>query len=270
MRDIEHALIDNQLELYYQPKVNMLTGHVFGVEALLHWVHPTKGIISPFEFLPAITSTELEIKIGEWVIESALAQLTQWQKQHIHLQVSVNIASYHLHSREFINYLREALARHPSIHSKSLQLEILESSALGDLNAIKRTLSTCIDQLGVQVALDDFGTGYSSLTHLRNLPVHTVKIDQSFVRDMLVDKNDYVIIDSVIKLSDAFGHSVVAEGVETTEQGLMLIRMGCQYAQGFCISRPLPVNAFLDWYETYSPNPAWLSGSPNQRAKALD
>ena len=264
MHDIEEAIETNQLELYFQPKVNMLTGEVFGAEVLIRWNHPDKGLRSPDDFLPIIVDTELEIRLGDWVISQALKQLESWLKLDIKLQVSVNIASHHLHSKTFVKDLEKQLTYFPSVDSHSLQLEILESSALGDLDAVRKTLRACLHDLGVHIALDDFGTGYSSLTHLRSLPVNTIKIDQSFVIDMLEDANDYAIIDSVIALSESFGRTVIAEGVETTEHGIMLIGMGCHLAQGYAISKPLPASQFITWLESYQPNQQWLTAqTPN-------
>ena len=258
LAEIEQALANNEFELYYQPKVNMVSGDVFGVEALIRWIHPDNGIIPPLDFLPIIEGTELEIQIGEWVINAALAQLDRWQRQGIQLEVSVNIASDHLLTENFAVSLESALAKFPAIEPHYLQLEILESSALGDLKSINKTLSSCHKNLGVMSALDDFGTGYSSLTHLRNLPVDAIKIDQSFVRDMLDDPSDYTIIDGTIGLANAFNRELIAEGVETTEHGLMLLLMGCQQAQGYGIARPMPADDFPTWLKGYVPNQQWL------------
>jgi len=255
--EIQAALVNNELCLYFQPKVNIKTGHVFGAEALIRWIHPQKGLIPPLSFLPIIDGTEIEIHIGEWVINQALKQLNLWNKQGIQLEVSINISSYHLQSTLFMDYLEKSLAQYPEVISKYLQLEILESSALGDLPTISHIIQTCQNKLGVHIALDDFGTGYSSLTHLRNLSANTIKIDQSFVRDMLDDPSDYAIIDGVIGLSHAFNQSVIAEGVETTEHGLMLYLMGCYAMQGYGISRPMPSEDFPNWLLNYTPNSVW-------------
>ena len=257
--EIEQALRNNELRLYYQPKVDMLTGDVFGVEALLRWIHPEKGIIPPLDFLPVIDGTELEFKIGAWVINQALRQQEVWRANDIKLEVSVNISSHHLQSAGFLAQLDAALNRFPTVEPRSLELEILESSALGDLNAIGDIIRACRDGLGVNVALDDFGTGYSSLTHLRNLPVNVIKIDQSFVRDMLDDPSDYNIIEGVIGLAQAFNRSVIAEGVETREHGLMLLIMGCEKAQGYGIARPMQADDVPAWLKSYILNPEWLS-----------
>jgi len=265
LAEIERGLINNEFILYYQPKVNIATGEVFGVEALLRWLHPQKGLIPPLSFLPFIDGTDLEISIGNWVINQALTQLLHWNELGLELEVSVNIASHHLRSNRFFSQLSDALAEHPTVSAYSLQLEILESSALGDLDAISNIIKTIQNALGINVALDDFGTGYSSLTHLRNLPANTLKIDQSFVRDVLEDPSDYAIIEGVIGLANAFNRKVVAEGVESHEHGIMLIMMGCEQAQGYGIAKPMPANELADWLAHYQPNHEWIHFSKQQR-----
>ena len=265
--EIEHALVNKHFQLYYQPKVNMATGDVFGVEALMRWIHPEKGLIPPLDFLPSIEGTELEIKVGNWVINQALSQLEVWSQQGIHLEVSINISSNHLLSGSFFDQLDAALTKHSSVDSQCLQLEILESSALGDLSAISTIIESCQSVLGVKVALDDFGTGYSSLTHLRHLPVDTIKIDQSFVRDMLCDPSDYAIIDGIIGLSGSFSREIIAEGVESTDHGLMLLMIGCEEAQGYAIAKPMPADEYLQWVAHYTPNQAWQQCGNTRRSK---
>jgi len=258
LSEIEQALANNEFTLFYQPKVNMVTGDVFGVEALIRWIHPKQGLIPPLVFLPIIEGSELEIKVGDWVLDKALAQIDEWQSQDINLEVSVNISSHHLQSEAFLAQLKKSLAKYPAVEAQSLQLEILESSALGDIHTVSNIIKTCQNTLGVNIALDDFGTGYSSLTHLRNLPADTVKIDQIFVRDMLDDPSDYAIVDGVIGLTDSFNRSVIAEGVETTEHGLMLLISGCYEAQGYGIAKPMPAEKFPHWLSNYIPNQEWL------------
>lgn len=262
LAEIESALENKEFCLYYQPKVNMLTGKVFGVEALIRWNHPEQGLIPPLDFLPIIDGTGLEIQIGEWVTSEALAQLELWKNQGIELEVSINITARHLLSDTFVDHLDKALARYPTVNSQSLQLEILENSVLGDVNAITQIIKVCQSTLGVSFALDDFGTGYSSLTHLRNLPAGTVKIDQSFIRDMLDDPSDYAIVEGVIGLANSFNRDVIAEGVETTAHGLMLILMGCEQAQGYGIAKPMPAEELANWLSNYRVNYKWqLCGS---------
>ncbi|MBE0438559.1 MAG: EAL domain-containing protein [Gammaproteobacteria bacterium] len=258
LQEVRQALLHNELTLYYQPKVNMLTGKVYGFEALIRWMHPKRGMIPPLDFLPLIEDTDVEIQIGQWVIEHALYQLNQWQQKDLQLEVSINISSYHLQSPSFLTHLEAVLAEYKHVNAHLLQLEILESSALNDLNAINDILNTCRNDFGIQIALDDFGTGYSSLTHLRNLPVDTIKLDQSFVRDILDDPNDYSIIEGMIGLTNAFNRNAIAEGVETTEHGLMLLAMDCVLAQGYGISRPMPANDVTAWLEHYQLNDVWV------------
>jgi EAL domain-containing protein (putative c-di-GMP-specific phosphodiesterase class I) len=235
----------------------MSSGEVIGAEALIRWLHPERGVVAPMEFLPAIIDTPFEIVIGKWVIEEALRQIDIWNQHGMPLQVSVNISPAHLQWPHFATQLEEALALHPHIPSQQLQLEVLESSAIGDLSAIGEVIRTCRDALGVSIALDDFGTGYSSLTYLRRLPANTIKIDQSFVRDMIDDPNDYAIVDGVIGLAHAFRREVIAEGVETREHGLMLLSMGCPHAQGYGIARPMPASALPQWAKDYLQDPLW-------------
>ncbi|NOQ81013.1 MAG: EAL domain-containing protein, partial [Methylophaga sp.] len=268
LQEIQHAFVNNEFCLFYQPKVNMKTGEIFGAEALIRWLHPEKGIVPPFEFLPVIEDTDLEFEVGDWVITEALRQVEEWQQQGVILEVSINISSRHLQSPDFFTQLDSALARHPKVDSNYLQLEILESSALGDLQAVSSIIKTCREVLGVNIALDDFGTGYSSLTHLRNLSANIIKIDQSFVRDMLDDPSDYAIIDGVIGLADSFNRGIIAEGVETSQHGLMLLLMGCDRAQGYGIARPMPADDIISWLESYVPNNEWIvCGSTERTAK---
>lgn len=259
LSEIGKALENDEMVLYYQPKVNMRTGEVFGMEALIRWIHPEKGLIPPLKFLPIIEGSDLEIKVGDWVINQALKQLSLWVKKGLCLELSVNISSKHLLSGSFIEKLAAALNQYKDLDVGLLQIEILESSALGNINMISDIVRTCQSKFGVNVALDDFGTGYSSLTHLRNLPVDTVKVDQSFVRDMLDDPNDYVIIDGIIGLAETFDKQVIAEGVETIEHGLLLLLMGCDLAQGYAIAKPMPVEEVGHWVDNYTPIQKWVS-----------
>jgi len=275
LQEIRLALKNDEFMLFYQPKVNMVTGKIIGLEALIRWQHPKKGLVPPNDFLPAIDCSNLEVEIGDWVIEQALMQLEYWDSIGIQIELSINIASYHLLSPLFFEKLNEALERHRNIDSRYFQLEILESSVLSDLETISHVLTRCQHELGVTVALDDFGTGYSSLSHISKIRANTIKIDQSFVRDLLDDPDDYSIIDGVISLSNTFNKEVIAEGVETTEHGLMLLLMGCHEAQGYAIAKPIPANDVETWVKEYKPNQAWLEyaklqlSEPEKRIKAL-
>jgi diguanylate cyclase (GGDEF)-like protein/PAS domain S-box-containing protein len=266
IQEVENALQQNQLQLYYQPKVNLRTGDIIGAEALIRWIHPEQGLIPPYDFLPLLEGSDLECQLGEWVIKQALHQMDVWKTQGVNLEISVNISPKHLQQDNFFDRLASILATYPNVDSNSLQLEILESSVVEDLSNIKATLMACRHKLGVNFALDDFGTGYSSLTHLRNLPVSTIKIDQSFIRNMLLDHNDYAIVDGVIGLSNSFNRQTIAEGVESLEHGLMLMLMGCELAQGYYIAKPLSVDHFESWLKDYKPEPAWLNNPIGQES----
>lgn len=257
LREIQAALDAEQFVLHYQPKVDLRNGKVVGVEALIRWMHHERGLIAPMVFLPVIASNEIEILIGNWVIEQAWRQLQLWHEQGFELEVSVNVSAYHLLSPGFPGFLEQLLLQAPKITARYLQLEILESTALDDLSAVNHVIKTCRELLGITIALDDFGTGYSSLAHLRHLPVDTVKIDKSFVHDMLDDPDDYAIVESVIGLSHAFRREVIAEGVETYDQGSVLLLMGCQLAQGYFIAKPMPAEQISAWASSYRPHPDW-------------
>ena len=264
LQEIKQAIDNHEFCLFYQPKVNMKTGKVFGVEALIRWMHPEKGLTPPSSFLSILNGTDIEITLGNWVINEALRQAEIWQQQGITLEVSVNISSHHLQAPNFITQLNEALLRHPHVDPAHFELEVLESTAIGDLETVTSIVRTCRELLGLSVALDDFGTGYSSLTHLRNLHANIIKIDQSFIHDMLDDPDDFAIIEGVISLSKSFDRTVIAEGVETTEHGLMLLLIGCNHAQGYAIARPLPAADVPIWLQNYQPNQEWISCGKSQ------
>ncbi|OQW87892.1 MAG: diguanylate cyclase [Rhodoferax ferrireducens] len=253
---IRLALQANELVLFYQPKVNMRTGTVMGAEALIRWQHPDKGLLPPASFLPLIEDSPLAIEIGEWVIETALRQIGQWRSQGLLLRVSVNVGARQLQQSNFVTRLSDTLASHPGIQSGDLSIEVLETSALQDLAGVSLVIAQCKD-LGVDFALDDFGTGYSSLTYLKRLPVSLLKMDQSFVRDMLIDPDNQAILEAVIGLARAFRRAVIAEGVETIAHGTRLLEMGCDLAQGYGIARPMPAAAVPDWVASWRPDAAW-------------
>ena len=255
--ELQQAVAQKQLCLYYQPKANLNTGEIYGVEALIRWQHPQRGLLLPGEFLPIAESTPLEIEISNWVVRQAFQQLQAWQALGLVVQISVNVSPRYLQWQNFLPMLESVLAEYPTISSRQLELEVLESSVLDDLVSIGEILGQCYHQLGVGCALDDFGTGYSSLTHLRHLTVNTVKIDQAFVRGMIDDPDDQSIVESVIGLSKAFKRDVVAEGVDSIDQGIILLNLGCNLAQGNAIAKPMPADAVLPWINHYSNPPAW-------------
>jgi len=254
--EVRHALINGELRLYYQPKVNMRTGTVVGMEALLRWQHPRRGVLAPAQFLPLVEQTDLIIDIGEWVLRQALWQMQRWIAAGQHWVVSVNIAARHFQQPDFVPRLKAILGEFPGVRPSMLELEILESSALHDIEHVRRIIRAC-QALGITFALDDFGTGYSSMSYLKRLPANIVKIDQSFVRNMLNDHDDLHLVRAVIGLARSFSLTVIAEGVESIEHGARLIQLGCDLAQGYGIARPMPADAVLDWAANFVPAPQW-------------
>jgi diguanylate cyclase (GGDEF)-like protein/PAS domain S-box-containing protein len=240
------ALAAGELCLYYQPKVNMQDGRMVGAEALLRWQHPVLGLLLPAAFLPQIEDSPLISRVGQWVIDTALAQLAVWQRDGLQLTVSVNVAASQLQQPDFVSQLAQSLARYPALSPQHLELEILESAALHDMGQVSDVMQAC-QALGVSFALDDFGTGYSSLTYCKRLPASLLKIDQSFVRDMLENSEDRAIVAGVISLARAFGRDVIAEGVETIAHAHALRSLGCQLGQGYGIARPMPAEALPGW-----------------------
>ncbi|AZG35421.1 PAS domain S-box protein [Shewanella psychromarinicola] len=256
LQRIRKALDGNEFLLYYQPKVNMKTGEMIGVEALIRWQCPERGLIGPNEFLPVIEEHVLGIALGEWVIGTALSQIKAWQTLGVNIPVSVNISAIQLQSDDFATRLAELLAAFPEVAPSALELEVLETSAIGDLLQVSETMLACI-KLGVNFALDDFGTGYSSLSHLRHLPASLIKIDQTFVCDMLIDSDDLSIVESVVVLAKTFKRDVIAEGVETIAHGVALLQLGCELAQGYGIARPMMAKDIPLWAENWQPDVAW-------------
>lgn len=260
---VKQAIACNELNLYYQPKVNMRNGQVLGMEALLRWMHPQQGTLLPGAFLAALEQTDLIVDIGDWVLETALAQLHEWHQRGLIWSVSVNIAARHFQHPDFYARLKNLLARYPNMPEQSLQIEILESVAQHDVGQVRLLILQC-QELGVSFALDDFGTGFSSLSYLKHLPAQTLKIDQSFVRDILDDQVDRAVVEAIIGLARVFNREVVAEGVESKEHGVLLMHLGCDVAQGYCISSPLPAEAVPAWCDQFSIDKSWAlwSGLP--------
>jgi len=257
LQRLEQALHEGEFELQYQPKVDWVAGTVVGVEALIRWRHPERGLLAPGEFLPQLMGSELEVALGGWVIETAITQAEVWSAQGLRLPVSVNVSAQHLLSADFEERLQRLLSSHPGVAPADLELEVLETAAIHDMSQAIVVMARC-RALGVSFALDDFGTGYSSLTYLRKLPVQTLKIDQSFVRDMLNDPDDLGIVQAVIELAHAFGRSVIAEGVETYEHGHRLRELGCRLGQGYGIAKPMPADQLRNWCADW-PRSGWVS-----------
>lgn len=244
--EIRIGLTNQEFVLFYQPKVNLANGIVIGFEALVRWQHPTKGLLSPGSFLPPIIGSSIESQFGEYVMRCAIEQLNEWSIAGHRLQVSVNVSANELRQANLFDTIDKQLKRFSSLEGRQLEIEVLETAAIEDMTQVILTLNRC-KAAGIRVSLDDFGTGYSSLTIFRQLPVDILKIDQSFVRDMLTDQSDENIVKSVISMAQAFERHVIAEGVETAAQAARLIELGCLFGQGYGIAKPMPADQVLDW-----------------------
>lgn len=257
IRRLSSALNLQEFVLHYQPKASLKTGEVVGMEALIRWQHPELGLLQPAAFLPTMERHALNEAVGAWVMEAALRQMTQWCDLGLRMPVSVNVSARQIQDPAFASHLAELLALYPTVQAQDLELEILETSALEDMGAVSLVMNAC-QRLGVRFAIDDFGTGYSSLTYLKKLPAGTLKIDQSFVRDMLVDSEDLAIVQGVIGLAQAFHRTVIAEGVETMAHGARLLALGCELAQGYGIAKPMPGAQVPSWIAQWHASGAWV------------
>jgi len=245
MSDLGRAIRSDQLHLHFQPKLDLIGGCICGFEALLRWTHPKHGTIPPGEFVHLAESTELIHPLTLWVLDAAVAQCRRWRDQGLDLVVSVNLSTRNLLDEQIANHVHDALTRH-GVPATALELEITESSIMADP---KRALAAleAVSALGVFLSIDDFGTGYSSLAYLKRLPVNALKIDYSFVVDMLNDEQDAIIVNSTINLAHNLGLNVVAEGVEGTQVLQRLTEMGCDQVQGYHLGRPMDATQLLDW-----------------------
>jgi diguanylate cyclase (GGDEF)-like protein len=241
--DLRQSLEQKEFILYYQAQVDC-HGGVTGAEALVRWQHPRRGFVSPGDFIPLAEETGLILPLGQWVLETACAQLVAWSKQPplAHLTLAVNISARQFRQPDFAQQVL-AVIDQTGVDSQKLKLELTESLLLNDLEDIIAKMTT-LKTRGVSFSLDDFGTGYSSLAYLKRLPLDQLKIDQSFVRDILSDPNDAAIARTIVALGNSLGLSVIAEGVETEDQKKCLARVGCQAYQGYLFSRPLPPAGF--------------------------
>ncbi len=264
---LRRAIAQGELELLYQPTIELRSGAVIGVEALIRWRHPQRGLLTSAQFLPLIEEHALAVNVGEWVLERVLRQIEDWQASGLAWPVSVNISTRHLRGANFSRRLREILALHPSVDPGRLVLEVLEISALNDLNRVAGVIEDC-RAFGVRFTLDDFGNGHSSLTCLKQLPVAQVKIYQGFVANMPGDAQDRAILHSIIGLIKALDRQVVAEGVESAEHGRLLLQMGCERGQGYGIARPMAAAELPIWMQHWRAHPEWLGTAARPLAAA--
>ena len=250
------ALMQKEFCLHYQPKVNLKSGNIIGMEALLRWRHPEQGLREPLDFLHLAEDSNLIVDVGNWVLDEAMSQISKWHEAGFDWRVSVNIAARQLQRHDFVSNIQALLARHPGAPAYRLELEILESTALEDMDHVRSIILAC-QEMGITISLDDFGSGYSSLAYLRHLPVNNLKIDQSFVRDMLDDEEDCALVEGILQMARIFKRDVIAEGMETAAHGALLLKLGCDSAQGYGIARPMPAENVLDWAVQFKPDPAW-------------
>jgi diguanylate cyclase (GGDEF)-like protein len=253
---IQAGLARNEFFLTYQPKVDMRRGVVIGLEALVRWQHPERGLLQPAAFVPLIEDHELVEQLGDWAIGEAVRQAAHWFDLGVQTSVSVNISPRHLLRADFIERLALHLDRFPRLHAGVLELEILETTAIKDFGAVADFIGAC-EALGVPVTMDDFGTGYSSLTYLRQLPVTALKLDRSFVRGMLDDAEDRAIIEGILVMARGMGRQAIAEGVESVAHGHALMALGCTLGQGYGIAKPLPADQVPDWIAGFERAPPW-------------
>jgi diguanylate cyclase (GGDEF)-like protein len=247
LSDLRHALENDHLELYYQPQLLINNGKTRAVEALLRWRHPTHGMVPPDEVVSLAEQTGLINPLTYWVLNKALKQCALWRQKGRNIKVSVNLSVYNLQDELFTNQIEQLLARN-NLPAEALILEITESAMMTDPSS---AIQLCreLDTMGIDLSVDDFGTGFSSLSYLKKFPMEELKIDKSFVLDMRENENDMVIVRSTIELAHNLGLKVVAEGVEDQETMEILSRLGCDYAQGYHISRPVPDYELTKWMD---------------------
>jgi diguanylate cyclase (GGDEF)-like protein len=245
LRELRRALERNELELYYQPKIDATTGKVTAAEALLRWQHPSRGMVPPATFMPIAERFGLIRDIGHWVIEDACRQARVWYDRGLRMRVAINLSAVQMRQEDIVSRIEGALARH-HVDPSLLTCEITESVAMEDTRATQATFHE-LGAAGIHLSIDDFGTGYSSLAYLRKLPAEELKIDRSFVTDVEHSADARSVVDAVVKLAHALGLKVVAEGIENERQRVILTELGCDELQGFLFAKPMTARALLLW-----------------------
>ncbi len=245
LQDLRRALANKELELHYQPKIHAPSGQVTGAEALMRWKHPQRGMVGPHVFIPLAERYGLIIALGNWLIEDVCRQIRVWQEQGLRMRVAINLSVHQLRQADLVERIVDALQRN-HIEASLLTCEITESAAMDDTRVTLQVIER-LSAAGVHLSIDDFGTGYSSLSYLRQLAAQELKIDRSFVLDLETSADARAIVDAVVKLAQALGLKVVAEGVETEEQQEILRRLGCHELQGYLFAKPMPAAALALW-----------------------
>jgi EAL domain-containing protein (putative c-di-GMP-specific phosphodiesterase class I) len=241
--NLRYALDKNQFQLYYQPQVGE-DSQIFGAEALIRWIHPELGLVLPGSFISLAEEIGMIVPIGQWVLETACAQLKAWQQQadSQHLFLAVNVSAIQFHRLDFVDQVKKIIQQY-AIDPRHLKLELTESVLLNDIDRIVVTMNA-LNEIGIQFSLDDFGTGYSSLQYLKRLPLAQLKIERSFTRDISTDSDDEAIINAIIAVAHSLGLNVIAEGVETEQQRQLLLKKGCKSFQGYLFGKPVPIEQF--------------------------
>jgi EAL domain-containing protein (putative c-di-GMP-specific phosphodiesterase class I) len=240
--DLRHALERREFRLHYQPKVNLATGEMIGMEALLRWQHAQRGLVPPLEFIPALEDSGLIVAVGDWVVEEACRQLTEWTRAGLRVApIAVNLSARQFRRRDLDQVIRRLLAAQGHL-PELLELEITESSLMEDPKDAIRQLQALRDA-GLRISVDDFGTGYSSLAYLTRLPLSTLKIDRAFVSAATTEANSAAIVKTVIDMAQRLSFDVVAEGVETDQQVAFLRQHGCEKGQGYRFGKPVAADA---------------------------
>lgn len=238
VNDLRHAIDNNEFSLFYQPIINLNNGKIMGVEALIRWFHPVRGMVSPMEFIPLAEEAGLIYDIEKWILKTALTQKRRWEKMgYSHIKMSINISGKRVTSSGFINEIKKLLSE-TKVKCDEIQFEVTETALMEDLDASMRILRE-IKNMNIKIALDDFGTGYSSLTYLKKLPIDVVKLDRKFIKSISEIGEDEVIVEYVIKLTHKLNLKIVAEGIEIKEQLAFLKTNYCDYGQGYLFSKPI-------------------------------
>ncbi|MAD27001.1 MAG: GGDEF-domain containing protein [Pseudomonadales bacterium] len=249
-KELRGALERNEFHLVYQPQIAFDDHRVVGVEALVRWHHPERGLVPPDLFIPLAEQNGSIIEIGEWVLDQSCRQLRIWHDSGMtELRMAVNLSTVQLHHSELSRVVTNLIQRY-KLPPRCLEMEVTETGLMEDISAAAGHLNS-LKKAGVQIAIDDFGTGYSSLSYLRGLPLDKIKIDRSFVQDVLIDEDDATIVRAIIQLGRSLNMQVIAEGVESAEQEAYIIAQGCNEGQGYYYSRPLSATAFTDWLHAY-------------------
>lgn len=246
MADLKNAIMNDELEIYYQPKIKLSDDSIYGCEALIRWNHSEYGMIPPDDFIPMAEKTGTIRLLTKWVVEKAMSQWSEWDAQGIELKIAINLSAQDLRDIYFVGMVKRSLEKF-QVNPICIILEVTETSMMQDMTMSMSTLSQ-LSKLGVMLSVDDYGTGYSSLAYLKSLPVDEIKIDQSFVLNMDRDKGSNVIVKSTIELAHNLGYRVVAEGIENKETYKILQEYGCDIGQGYYMSRPLPEKELIEWF----------------------